>query len=423
MKRQLILVFTALGLLTAGVAAYYRTANASAGPALTTAAVSRGAVVETVAATGALEAVTTVQVGTQVSGTIKALYADYNSRVRKGQIIAQLEPSLFETQVEGARATVVRLEAERERARVQLTDANIKLRRARELAAAQLIAASEFEAAEATARQAEAALHAAEAQVVQARASLNQSQVNLGHTTIRAPIDGVVISRNVDVGQTVAASMQAPTLFVLAKDLTHMQVNASVDEADIGRIRAGQPVEFRVDAYSTETFSGTVRQVRLAPVVEQNVVSYITVIDVPNPKLLLKPGMTANVNIEVQRAEAVLRVPSPALRFRPTAEVFEALGQKTPASAAGERVARETPSRSPRATRVWVLKGNQLTPVRVRPSVSDGAMTAVLAEGLSEGDQVVTAAAEARSAAAQPGGSPLLPRRPRANRSTQGVGG
>ena len=421
MKRRLILAFTLLGLFAIMAGAYYRSANASEGPTLTTAPVTRGSVIEAVAATGALEAVTTVQVGTQVSGTIKALYADYNSTVRKGQVIAQLEPSLFETQVEGARATVVRLEAERERARVQLEDANLKLRRARELAAGELIAASELEAAEAIARQAEAALHSADAQIVQARASLNQAQVNLGHTTIRAPIDGVVISRSVDVGQTVAASMQAPTLFVLARDLTHMQVNASVDEADIGHIKTGQPVEFRVDAYPNETFYGTVRQVRLEPVIEQNVVSYVTVIDVPNPKLLLKPGMTANVSIEVQRAENALRVPTAALRFRPTVEVFEALGQRPGPVAASERLEREGANRTPRQSRVWVLRDRQLTPVVVRASVTDGAMTAVVGDRLAEGERVVTAAAgEVRAAATQPSGSPLLPRRPGANRPPGG---
>ena len=226
MTRKVIGFVLVLVALTAGVAAYYRSAGSGDEPGLVTARVTRGSVVETVSATGALEAVTTVQVGTQVSGTIKALFADYNSTVRKGQVIAQLEPSLFQTQVEGARATVARLEAEVDGARVQVADSQLKLRRARELAAAQLIAATELEAAEAAARQADAGLKAAEAQVVQARASLNQSQVNLGHTTIVAPIDGVVISRSVDVGQTVAASMQAPTLFVLAQDLRRMQVNA-----------------------------------------------------------------------------------------------------------------------------------------------------------------------------------------------------
>ena len=203
-------------LIAAGVG-YYRSTHGEETPTIVTASVTSGDVIETVDATGTLQAVTTVQVGTQVSGTIKALRADFNSRVRRGQVIAELEPSLFEAQVEQARASLVRLEAEASRAAVQREDAQRKLRRAQELAERQLIPATELEAAEMTARQADASVRAAEAQVVQARASLNQSQVNLAHTIITAPIDGIVISRNVDVGQTVAASMQAPTLFVIAR--------------------------------------------------------------------------------------------------------------------------------------------------------------------------------------------------------------
>ena len=191
-------------------------------------------------------------------------------------------------------------------------------------------------------RSAEAQIRSAQAQVTQAQASLNQNQVNLAHTVIEAPIDGLVISRNVDVGQTVAASMQAPTLFVLAADLTKMQVVANLDESDVGRIRPGQRVSFRVDAYPAEDFTGTVAQVRLQPIVQQNVVTYATVIDVPNVDLKLKPGMTANVNIEIARKQNVLRVPNAALRFRPTNEIFAALGQTPPdaGARAGRNAAR-----------------------------------------------------------------------------------
>ncbi|MGE0394236.1 MAG: efflux RND transporter periplasmic adaptor subunit, partial [Vicinamibacterales bacterium] len=298
---------------------------------LITAPVTRGSVVEAVQATGALEAVTTVQVGTQVSGIIKSLHADFNSQVREGQVVAELEESAFRAQVEQASATLTRLQAERDRAMVQVEDTQIKLKRARELSARQLLPASDLDTAESNARQAEAALKSAEAQIVQARASLNQSQVNLGYTIIKAPIDGVVVSRNVDVGQTVAASMQAPTLFVIAKDLAQMQVSAAIDESDIGRIRAGQPVTFKVDAYPDDTFTGTVKQVRLQPVVTQNVVSYTTIISVPNPTLKLKPGMTATVTVEIARADDVLRLPGAAVRFRPTPELFASLGQAPPA--------------------------------------------------------------------------------------------
>jgi len=229
-------------------------------------------------------------------------------------VIAELEPSLFQAPVEQARASIVRLQADARRASVQSEDAQHKLKRARELSQQQLIPAAELETAQATAREAETVVEAAAAQIVQARASLHQAEVNLAHTIITAPIDGTVISRNVDVGQTVAASMQAPTLFVIARDLTKMQVNARVAESDIGRIETGQPVTFRVDAYPGLTFSGTVSLVRLDPLVEQSVVSYITAIDVPNPQLRLKPGMTANVTVEIERASHVLRVPIAATR-------------------------------------------------------------------------------------------------------------
>ena len=294
---------------------------------LVTAAVTHGSVVQGIDATGRLQAVMTVQVGSQVSGTIKSLYVDFNSQVKKGQIVAELEPSLFQTQVEQAEATVTRGQADVERARVQLEDTKLKLARARDLAQRKLIPQADLETAEANTRQAEAALKSAQAQLVQGQASLNQNKVNLGHTVIAAPIDGVVINRNVSVGQTVAASMQAPTLFEIANDLAEMQVNANIDESDIGAINPGQAVRFQVDAFPGQTFTGTVSQVRLNPVIEQNVVSYVTVIDVPNPDLRLRPGMTANVTVEVARVDDTLRVPTSAVRFSPTPEVFAALGQ------------------------------------------------------------------------------------------------
>lgn len=299
-------------------------------PTVATAAVTRGDIVETVGATGTLQAVTTVQVGTQVSGTIQSLYADFNSLVKKGQVLARLDPSLFQTQIEQARANLIRAQADLERLRVALSDAQTKLARARELSNRQLIPRTDLETAEVNVRSAEAQIRSADAQVTQAQASLNQNQVNLEHTVITAPIDGLVISRSVDVGQTVAASMQAPTLFLLAADLTKMQVVANLDESDVGRIRPKQVVTFRVDAYPSDMFRGTVSQVRLEPKVQQNVVTYATVIDVANNDLKLKPGMTANVNVEIARADNVLRVPNAALRFRPTTEIFTALGQTPP---------------------------------------------------------------------------------------------
>jgi HlyD family secretion protein len=332
-KRLLLFVVVAVVLVGGGFWAY-KSRHADKGPAAVTAAVTRGDVIAKVDATGTLAAVTTVQVGSQVSGTIKALYADYNSLVKKGQVVAELDPSLFQTQVEQARATLIRSESDVERAKVELSDMTSKAKRAQELSDQKLISRNDLETALAAAAQSDAALKSAQAQVTQARAALNQNQVNLGHTIIRAPIDGVVISRSVDVGQTVAASLSAPTIFVIAQDLTQMQVSASIDESDIGRVAAGQPVTFKVDAYPNQTFSGTVSQVRLEPKTEQNVVSYTTMIDVPNEDLRLKPGMTANVTVQTAMNENVLRVPNAALRFSPTPELFAALGQEAPVTGA-----------------------------------------------------------------------------------------
>jgi len=422
MRKRVWLSIAAIVVVVAAGISYYRSDVAAETPTLNTAEVTQGDVVATVEATGTLEAVTTVEVGTQVSGTIKTLGADFNSQVRQGQIVAQLDASLLDTQVAQERATVSRLNAEVERARVQAEDAKVKLGRARELAAKELIAKSDLDAAQSTANAADASVKSAEAQLVQAQASLNQAQVNLSHTVIRAPIDGVVIARNVNVGQTVAASMQAPTLFVIAQNLKEMRVNASVDESDIGKIQTNQPVRFRVDAYPNETFRGMVSQVRLQPVVEQNVVSYVTVIDVPNPDLKLKPGMTAAVTIETGRADDAIKVPNAALRFRPTEDAFAALGQKAPEprqrsqgqSARGPQAATDGQRRygaegsSQRGT-VWVLAQNTLKRVPVQVGLSDGTQTSVTSGDLTPGTRVVTGVSTPSAAAAAPAGSPLIP--------------
>jgi HlyD family secretion protein len=331
MKRAItvLLVVAAIG---AGAGAYYVRRG---GPEIqvNTSPMTRGDIVDSVGATGTLQAVTTVQVGSQVSGNIQWLGADFNSIVRKGQHIARLDPSLFQTQVEQARANLTRAKADVERFRVAVEDAQTKFNRAKELAARSLMPQNDLDTAKSTLDSARAQLLSADAQVVQAQASVSQADVNLEHTVITAPIDGIVTSRSVDVGQTVAASLQSPTLFIIAADLTKMQVNANIDEADVGRIRPAQHVTFHVDAYPTEEFSGTVAQIRLQPVVVQNVTTYGTVIDVPNRELKLKPGMTANVKIEIARRTDVLRVPNAALRFRPTPEVFAALNQPVPPDA------------------------------------------------------------------------------------------
>ena len=437
MSKRLWLSIAAIVIAVAAGIYYYRSDVAAEAPTLSTAEVTQGDVVATVEATGTLEAVTTVEVGSQVSGTIKTLGADFNSQVRQGQVIAQLDPSLFDTQVAQEHATVARLNAEVERARVQAEDAKVKLGRAKDLAAQELIAKSDLDAAVSTANAADASVKSADAQLLQAQASLNQAQVNQSHTVIRAPIDGVVIARNVNVGQTVAASMQAPTLFVLAQNLKEMRVNASVDESDIGKIQNQQPVRFRVDAYPNETFNGTVSQIRLQPVVEQNVVSYVTVIDVPNPDLKLKPGMTAAVTIETGRADEAIKVPNAALRFRPTQEAFEALGQKPPEprqrpqgqSARGPQAGTDGQRRDRAAAdsqrgAVWILAENTLKRVPVQVGLSDGTQTAVTSGDLTPGTRVVTGVSTpAAATAAAPSGSPLIPQGRRFGGGGGGGGG
>ena len=328
--KKLTISFVAIVAIGISAGAYYNQSRASAAPEVATGRITRGSVVDTVGATGTLGAVRTVQVGSQVSGTVQQLYADFNSIVRSGQVIAKLDPSLIQTQIEQQEANLIRSQAEVERLRVSIDDAKTKLDRAEGLFARNLIPQSELETAQVTSRSVEAQLRSSMASLTQAEASLNQAKVNLEHTIITAPIDGIVISRNVDVGQTVAASMSAPVLYLIAADLTKMQVIASIDEADVGRIRPQQVVRFTVDAYPTEEFIGAVSQVRLQPTVVQNVVTYATVIDVPNPQLKLKPGMTATVNIEIARADNVLRAPAAALRFRPTADMFTALNLPVP---------------------------------------------------------------------------------------------
>ncbi|MEO7156286.1 MAG: efflux RND transporter periplasmic adaptor subunit [Vicinamibacterales bacterium] len=328
--KKLILTIIVLACIGGGAAAYYMNRSAPE-PTVSTLQLTRGDVIDSVGATGTLGAVETVDVGTQVSGTVQDLYADFNDIVRKGQVIARLDPSLLQTNIEQQRANVTRAEADLDRLRVNLADAKRKFEQAKQMWDKQLIPRDQYETAELNVKTQEAQIRSSEAGLVQSKSQLNTAEVNLGHTVIRAPIDGIVISRSVDQGQTVAASMNAPTLYVLAQDLSKMQVLANIDESEIGKMRPGQPVTFRVDAYPTDIFHGEVVQVRLQPATVQNVVTYATVISVPNPDLKLKPGMTANVTIEIARRNNVLRAPNAALRFRPTNDIFAALKQEVPA--------------------------------------------------------------------------------------------
>jgi HlyD family secretion protein len=423
-------ILAILSALIAAAALYFRADADAAAPKVVTAKVTRGPVVATVEATGTLQPVDTVEVGTQVTGTIRTLGADFNARVAKGQIIATLDPALFQSQVSQAQATVGRLRAELERSRVQARDAEQKLSRARSLSDAQLLPASDLETAATTADAAQAVVKSAQAQLAEAEGALQQSQVNLSHTIIRTPVDGIVLSRNVEVGQTVAAGLQAPTLFVIARDLETMQLDASVNEADIGRVATGQPVRFRVDAYGQEQFSGTVQQVRLQPTVTQNVVTYTTVIGVPNDSAKLKPGMTATVSIEVGRVEDALRVPAAALNFRPSRELLDAVNGQTrgrvdpPATGSDGHTDAfkqapgpgHTPPREQQAV-VWQLADGRLQAIRVQPGLADDMVVALLRSPLEPGNDVVTGVAPTASVqganSQSSGASPLLPNLPR----------
>jgi HlyD family secretion protein len=349
----------------------------------------RGTVAMTVSATGTIEPVTKVAVGSQVSGTIAWLGADYNARVKKGQVIAQLDPSLFKTAVAQSDANLARAKAAY--ANTQRTYA-----RSKELAARGVLAQVDLDAAQ-------AAYEQSQAEVKQANAALSNARVNLAHATISSPIDGVVIARSVDVGQTVAASMQAPELFQIAGDLTRMQVETRIDEADIGRVAPGLKATFTVDAFPDATFEGTVRQVRLAPTVEQNVVTYTTVIDVPNPEQKLKPGMTANVTIGIERRDDVLRVANAALRFHPPAETGKkamSLGGSARPAGAATTMRMKAPGGAAGARRgggpgagkqtVYVLAPDQtLKPVTVETGITDGTFTEVTGGELADGSMVV----------------------------------
>jgi len=312
-----ILIGTVLAAVVA-FAGYMYVKKENGGAAYRTAKVEKGEIVDAITATGNINAVTTVSVGSQVSGTIQQIFVDFNSRVRKGQVIALIDPRLLDASVTQARASVDSAKAALERAQVGVIDTDRTNRRNRELVKDGFVAQADVDASQTAWEQALAQKRSAEAALQQAEGALRVAETNREYATIRSPVDGIVISRNVDVGQTVAASFQTPTLFSIAQDLTKMQVDTNVDESDIGRAVIGENVTFTVDAWPEKTFTGTVTQVRNSPIVTQNVVTYNVVVRVDNRDLLLKPGMTANVSIEVKKFEDVLKIPNAALRYRPT---------------------------------------------------------------------------------------------------------
>ncbi len=371
-----VVVLLVIGALGAG---YWMRRDDNA-PQYQTAAVTRGDLTQAVTATGQLNPVVNVQVGSQISGMIQKLFVDFNSTVTGGQVVAQIDAATY-------RANLHATEGELASARAVLELAQLNERRVKELVTNQLVSQSDYDKALAD-------LHQAEATVKIREAAREKAQVDLDRCTIYSPVDGIVISRSVDVGQTVAASLSAPTLFVIANDLTKMQIDANVAEADIGNVETGQAVDFTVDAYPNRTFQGAVVQVRNSPTNVQNVVSYDTVIGVTNPDLKLKPGMTANISIIIARRENALRIPNAALRFRPADASPPAAGSKRDRSA-------------PRT--VYILdRTGKPQPVPVKLGLNDGVFTEVI-EGLKEGDQLITSA--------------LLPQKPNDAQSQNPFGG
>ena len=409
-RRRLVILIAAVAVLAAAVVVWrWRAGAAKPRLQIESAKVDRGRIVAKVTATGTLSAIVTVQVGSQVSGRVAALSADFNTPVKKGQLIAKIDPALFQAAVEQARANYVAAKGNLAKSKAQAADADRQYTRNKALAERKLIAQADLDTAQSNAEAARAQVDASDGAVEQARAALHQAEVNLAYTDITSPTNGVVISRNVDVGQTVAASLQAPTLFVIAEDLAKMQVDTSVAEADVGRLSAGMTATFTVDAYPSETFQGAVRQIRNAPQTVQNVVTYDAVIDVTNPAFKLKPGMTANVTFVYAEKDDVLRVPNAALRFRPPADLPAFSGAPGRTANRGSASGGAPPPKAvqtPDQRTLWVMRDDKPAPVRIKTGISDGAFTEVVEGALEPGETVVT------DASGPPGGMAATLRRP-----------
>ncbi len=458
-RKRLAIAFSVLAAATAlGAWSHLRGQH---GVEYRSAPADRGDITSTISATGNLNAVVTVEVGTQVSGNIKELYADFNTKVKKGQLVARIDPALYEAKVsqaqanlDAARSAVMNANAALEKSSADISSANaqvaiaranlakekvaesdskVKLGRQAELFRSGLIATNDRDTAQATYDAAAAgvtAAHAqvkaaddgvrsaeaqraitraqvatAEAQVKQQTAALHQAQIDLEHTYIYAPVDGTVISRKVDAGQTVVASLQAPAIFQIAQDLTKMQVDTNVDEADVGRVRVGQEAAFSVDAYPNEKFQGSVVEIRQAPINVQNVVTYDVVVAVGNPGLKLLPGMTANVNVIVDHRDDVLRIPNASLRFRPPDAKPDA-----PAKSAARGGARGGRRQSVSETIYIVGEDGRPAPVAVHLGITDGVYSEVSGGALHQGQHVITGLAQKEAAAASPMGGMRGPR-------------
>ena len=397
-KKKIRLAIIILVILAAGGSFFFFRGQDN-GPKFRTEKAVRGDILAAVTATGTINAVVTVLVGTQVSGTIKELYVDFNSPVKKGHLLALIDPATFMAQVEQARANLLQAKAGVEKSEAALTDAKRIYERNKLLYSKDFIARSDLDTSEANYEAASAQVSVSKGQVVQMKAALDYAEINLKYTRIVSPVDGTVISRNVDVGQTVAASFQTPTLFTIAQDLKRMQIDTNVDEADIGKISVGQPVTFTVDAYPQQIFKGKVSVVRNAPVTVQNVVTYDVVVNVDNSELKLKPGMTANVSVIYADKKGVLKIPNAALRFRPAERSRGMADVKEPREPKGPG--------DPRGVGVWVPGDKKPKRIRIQTGISDGNFTEVLAGDLQEGQELLVETVGAEKKAGMPGQPPM----------------
>jgi HlyD family secretion protein len=438
-KKYLIAIVIVIIILAGGFLFYQLTGQKGSNQNFRVVKVERGDIRFVVTATGTINPVITVLVGSQVSGTIKALYADYNSRVKEGQVIAQIDPAIFEAQVEqgranvlSAQANIINAKANLENAKANLVkaevgvlDAKRTLDRNRPLVEKKVIAQAAMDTAQtnydtavaqkdvakAQVDSAASQVESSKAQVEQAKAALKVSETNLRYATIRSPVNGIVISRNVDVGQTVAASLQAPTLFTIAKDLTQMQVDTNVSEADIGRVAIGQEALFTVDAYPEKTFNGKVSEIRNAPITIQNVVTYDVVIQVDNKDLKLKPGMTANVSVLIEHKEGILKIPNAALRFRPAVAKIKETGEKgkggSPQKQKSNEQVKSPQGEKERPGKVWVLsQQGKPIPVSIVLGITDGTFSEVVAGDLREGMEVIVEETSGKKGQGQSGSAP-----------------
>jgi HlyD family secretion protein len=405
-----VVIVLLVGAAIAGGVWAIRRGTADAPVSFRTARLDRGSVEQSVTATGSVSAVVTVQVGSQVSGVIAKLGADFNSRVTEGQIIAQIDPTRFKAALAQADATLRAALAAEARAGVAVRQAKLDRERAEALVNRQVLGQAELDSARTKYDQSVADQAEQVAKVAQARATIGAARVDLERTTIRAPISGLVLQRAVDVGQTVAASLQAPVLFTIAQDLSRMEVHAAIDEADVGKIREGQEATFTVDAYPGEVFRATIFQIRSQPTVQQNVVTYDAVVRFDNPDAKLRPGMTATVRVVSMRKDDVLRVPNAALRFKPAPELVAAgagqgpgqrgdardggagpreaagaAGRPSAAAGAGEGRARGGRGRG----RLFRPAGDRVVPVAFKAGISDDEFTEIAGGDLKAGDEVV----------------------------------